>query len=231
LLCEDLTRILLQLLRLGASVRIPESWNAALLDLQYLEAVDPSDDVRQQILQRRLQTFVREMRHFLSALNPVPESAQQAVQKAIDFIGIDVLRRAYPSYQRWSDFDRVWNGFTLLLQESLQHANTWLEALNEFEGIGQIPLMTIHKSKGMEFHTIIFYGLDDNTWWSLKPKKREELNSFFVAFTRAKQRAFFTLCSRRGQAIRWLEDFLLPSGVQKKIFRGDGHLKRPNEKL
>lgn len=73
--------------------------------------------------------------------------------------------------------------------------------------------MTIHKSKGLEFHTMIFYGLDNQTWWSLRPNNKEDLNVFFVALTRAEQRAFFTLCRERGGAINWLEQLLLPAGV------------------
>jgi superfamily I DNA/RNA helicase len=215
LLGEDLTQILLRLMRLGATARSPENWNAALLDLQFLEAVDPSEETGQRLLQERLQIFVREMRRTLRQLDPFPESAAEAAQTALDFIGTEVLRQAFPSYQRQPDFDRVWNGFTLLLQESLQHADTWSDALDEFEGLGQIVLMTIHKSKGLEFHTIIFYGLDNQTWWSLTPDRTEELNSFFVAFTRAKQRAFFTLCVERGQPVAWIENLLAPSGVRR----------------
>jgi len=77
--------------------------------------------------------------------------------------------------------------------------------------------MTIHKSKGLEFHTMIFYGFDNQTWWSLKPDRIEELNSFFVAFTRAKQRAFFTLCTEQGSPINWIEDLLSSSQVNRII--------------
>ncbi len=62
LLGEDLTRILLRLLRLGAAPRSPENWNAALLDLHFLETTDLTDEAGQQKVQRRLQVFVREMR-------------------------------------------------------------------------------------------------------------------------------------------------------------------------
>jgi superfamily I DNA/RNA helicase len=95
-----------------------------------------------------------------------------------------------------------------LLDESLTDAESWSGALDRFEGKNQVPLMTIHKSKGMEFHTIIFFGLDNQSWWSLTPNRAEELNSFFVAFTRAKQRAFFTCCEARGGRIAWLENIL-----------------------
>jgi superfamily I DNA/RNA helicase len=215
LLGEDLTQILLRLLRLGAAARSPDNWNAASRDLQHLEAIDPADGPGQQRLQQRLQVFVREIRRMLRCLDPVPDSATEAARTALDFVGHQTLRQAFPSYQRQADFDRVWNGFVLLLQECLEHVDTWSDALDEFEGLGQIALMTIHKSKGLEFHTMIFYGLDNQTWWSLTPDRIEELNSFFVAFTRAEQRAFFTLCTDRGQPLGWIEDLLVPAGVRR----------------
>jgi ATP-dependent exoDNAse (exonuclease V) beta subunit len=33
--------------------------------------------------------------------------------------------------------------------------------------------MTIHKSKGLEYHTVIFVGLDDGAWWSFKKDEYE----------------------------------------------------------
>ena len=71
----------------------------------------------------------------------------------------------------------MWSGFVTLLKECAEHSSSWTEALDEFEGIG-VALMTVHKSKGLEFHTMIFYGLDNQTWWSLTPQRGEELNTF-----------------------------------------------------
>jgi superfamily I DNA/RNA helicase len=221
LLGEDLTQMILHLLRLGAEKRSPESWNAALRDLLFLETVDTADEARLQRLQQRLQRFVREIRRAMRLLDPVPGSAAEAARAALDFVGAQVLRRAFPSYQRQSDFDRVWNGFVLLLRECLEHSETWSDALDKVEGLGQIALMTIHKSKGLEFHSMIFYGLDNQTWWSLTPDRIEELNSFFVAFTRAKQRAFFTLCTDRGRPVVWIENLLAPARVRRVRFLGE----------
>ena len=221
LLGEDLTQMLLHLLRLGATERSPENWNAALRDLQFVEAVDPTDETRLRRLQRRLQAFVRVIRRAMRRLDPVPDSAAEAAQAALDFVGAHVLRRAFPSYQRPPDFDRVWNGFVLLLRECIEQSETWSDALDKVEGLGQIALMTIHKSKGLEFHSMIFYGLDNQTWWSLTPDRIEELNSFFVAFTRAKQRAFFTLCTDRGRPLVWIENLLAPARVHRVRFLGE----------
>ncbi len=215
LLGEELTKILLRLLRLGATPRSPENWNASLLDLQHLEAVDPADHVAQRLLQERLQLFVRELRQALGGLKPSRKYAKQVAIKALDFIGASVFQRTFPSYHRQADFDRVWEGFVLLLKESLLRADSWAAALDKFEGIGQVPLMTIHRSKGLEFHTVIFYGLDNKSWRSLRPGHPEELHSFFVAFTRAKQRTFFTLCNDNGKSIPWIEELLTSAGAKK----------------
>ena len=48
--------------------------------------------------------------------------------------------------------------------------------------------MTIHKSKGLEYHTVIFAGLEDSALFSFATQTHEETATFFVAFTRAKQR-------------------------------------------
>lgn len=215
LLNEELTQILLALLHLGAEERCPESWNQSLRYLQFLEATEPADEWEQQRQQERLQDFTRKLRRDTQYLRPEPLAAKKLLSVALNFVDRRNVCQAFAHYQRQADFDRVWNGFTLLLNECLGHADTWSAALDEFEGVGQVPLMTIHKSKGLEFHTMIFYGLDNETWWSLTPDRQEELNSFFVAFTRAQQRAFFTLCTQRGSSLAWIENLLAPAGVRR----------------
>lgn len=215
LLGEDITDMLVPLLRLGAAIRDPEAWNSAQRNLQFLEAVYPDDEARQQILQDRLQTFVRALRADMRDSGPDADSARAMAKRALDFVGEPVLRRAFAAYLRDDDFERVWQGFVGLLAESTDGSGSWTEALDQFEGLGQVSLMTIHKSKGLEFHTMIFYGLDNQTWWSLTPNRAEELNSFFVAFTRAKQRAFFAFSAERGGPVAWVEQLLAPAGLHR----------------
>lgn len=215
LLSEELTRILLALLRLGASNRDAEAWHTAQSSLQFLEAIYPDDDAGQQRLQDRLDVFVRDLRANMRNSRPDDDNARDMATRALDFVDAKVLRRAFAAYQRDSDFERVWTGFIELLVESGRDSDNWSDALDRFEGRGQVALMTIHKSKGLEFHTIVFYGLDNQTWWSLAPNRPEELNSFFVAFTRAKQRAFFTFSADQGQPVAWIERLLAPAGLNR----------------
>lgn len=77
--------------------------------------------------------------------------------------------------------------------------------------------MTIHKSKGLEYHSVIFVGLDDGAWCSFSDDQIEGTAGFFVAFTRAKQRVVFTYCARRGARIKsaTLYNFLGKAGVPR----------------
>jgi len=76
--------------------------------------------------------------------------------------------------------------------------------------------MTIHKSKGLEYHTVIFVGLEDNAWFNFKKQTQEETSGFFVAFTRAKQRVIFSYCEERGDrdGIAPLYELLTCAGVK-----------------
>jgi len=214
LLGEELTGIFVPLLRLGATDRSPENWALAQQNYLFLEAADPDNDLTQERLLVNLEAFVRHLRAELASRQPDPDSAEAIAEVLLEFVSLPALRQSFAAYQRDRDFKRVWSGFVTLLKECAEHSGSWTEALDEFEGIGQVALMTVHKSKGLEFHTMIFYGLDNQTWWSLTPQRGEELNTFFVAFTRAKQRAFFSQCVERGRAIGWIQRLLAPAGVE-----------------
>ncbi len=215
LLAEPLTEVLLPLLWLGASARNSDAWNTTLQHLLSLAGISPEDETGQERLQREIGEFSRNLRQTMRAQPPDPAGADQLFAQALDFVGVARLRQVYPEYRRDVDFQRVRDGFQILMRECAENAADWSGVLDRFEGKDHVPLMTIHKSKGLEFHTMIFFGLDAQTWWSLSPDRGEELNSFFVAFTRARQRAFFSYCAERGNAIGWLEQLLLPAGVGK----------------
>ena len=101
------------------------------------------------------------------------------------------------------------DAFKRHLAPSAAGAANWTACLDAFEGIGQIPLMTVHKSKGLEYDTIVFVGLDDQAWWAHRPGNPEGLATFFVALSRAKQRAIFAFCRERGRHRRVAELFQL----------------------
>lgn len=95
-------------------------------------------------------------------------------------------------------------------------SSNWFAALDAYESINALPLMTLHKSKGLEYHTVIFVGLDDSAWWSYAKDTADATAGFFVAFTRTKQRVVFTYTAERGSrtSIAPLYELLASAGVQ-----------------
>ncbi len=114
----------------------------------------------------------------------------RAVIDAIEaFIGLDRLRSLAPQYQQGDFFDAVRQATLGFLAECIQ-GRSWLQALAWYRGDSQVPLLTITKSKGLEYDTVILLGLDDNQWWSFAGNPTEGHANFFVAASRAKDRLF-----------------------------------------
>lgn len=214
LLGEELTNIFIPLLRLGTMERSPKNWKLAHENAMFLNAVDPEDELMQSKLIWKLSAFIRLLKKELARYRPDSNSAEKIATRLLEFVPPHILQQGFTAYQREQDFERVWTGFVTLLKECAEHSDNWQDILDEFEGVGQVALMTVHKSKGLEFHTMIFYGLDNKTWWSLKPDRLEELNTFFVALTRARQRAFFSQRVDKGASIAWIQELLAPVGVK-----------------
>ena len=57
-----------------------------------------------------------------------------------------------------------------------------------------IRIMTIHKSKGLEFHSVIMLAVENETFWGTKDAER---CAFFVGVSRAKQRLLITYSKKR----------------------------------
>lgn len=80
------------------------------------------------------------------------------------------------------------------------------KALARFSGDRAVRIMTIHKSKGLEFDTVVILGVEKETFWG---KQDEERSAYFVGISRAKRRLFLTTCESREWpqgAPRWNTD-------------------------
>jgi superfamily I DNA/RNA helicase len=82
----------------------------------------------------------------------------------------------------------------------LENAGSVEGLVADFIGENVVPAMSIHKSKGLEFKTVIFIGLEDEQWWNFSSQPEEEKRAFFVAFSRAIHSVHFTFSQER---TRW----------------------------
>jgi superfamily I DNA/RNA helicase len=198
LLEEEVSEILILLLRVATSERAGSRWSECLERLGTLRGQSSGSAMSQARLVREFATFCRRF----ALDHPAPprnKSEAVAVMRAVvSFIGHDRLLAAYPAYRRGDWFEKVEQAAVLHLESSSSRTTDWAAALDRYEGIHAVPLMTIHRSKGLEYDTVLFVGLDDRAWWSFDREPDEATAGFFVALTRAKQRVAFTFCPSRG---------------------------------
>lgn len=70
-------------------------------------------------------------------------------------------------------------------------------ALASFSGDRAVRIMSIHKSKGLEFDTVVVLGVENQTFWS--KDQDAERSAYFVGISRAKRRLYLTVCAEREQ--------------------------------
>jgi superfamily I DNA/RNA helicase len=218
ILSERLTLIILAFLRLGATERGGAYWKMCFGISVNLNGIDPQDSKRCIAIESKLQKFHLLLRELLTKLPESKIKMEEILHKVIHFLNVDTIKLTYPEYRQGDWFESVLVSIASYLFSSCEHSSTWCYALDDFEGKDAVPIMTIHKSKGLEYHTIIFVGLDDSAWWSFRRQPEESRSAFFVAFSRAKQRVFFTYCHTRGKRkeIGSLYQILKKAGVESK---------------
>ena len=102
------------------------------------------------------------------------------------------LRRYVKSTATGDDFDIIIDAFEAHLKTVTESAADWGDALEEFESADAVVLLTAHRSKGIEYHTVFFLGIHERQWWPYSRNPREGTSTFFVGLSRAAQRLFFT---------------------------------------
>lgn len=144
-----------------------------------------------------LASFTTELRGWLLA-NPIGGTkAQDVIACAADFISVEELTGYVAGQHRGENVMDVLLALAGRLEDVLPNANSWEQALHDFEAVEAVSLLTVHKSKGLEYHTVFFLGLDDKQWWSFPSNEDEGTATFFVGLSRAAQRLVFT-CTQAG---------------------------------
>ena len=125
---------------------------------------------------------------------------RSVINEIINLFGMSAIKAHFPAYQQRDYFEKLVEKFEIYLEDELQKTSyDWILALENFFGKNSVPIMTIHKSKGLEYSAVYFVGLEDGAFWSFKSQPDEDRCAFFVAISRAKKYLMFTYCSYRAK--------------------------------
>lgn len=193
-LSEPVSTLLLHALKLATRPRSPES-RSAMLDL-LIDFEGGEADLVGRRVERTLNAFVKELREKISTSAEDEEGVKQVVGMILTLLDRDRLALAFPQYAQGELFDNTVAAFAKSLAGYLESLD-WSPALDALEGVESVPIMTMHKSKGLEYHTVVFVGLEDSALWGFARSQAEETRGFFVAFSRASKRVVFTFSHER----------------------------------
>ena len=190
LLAEPFVEVVLPFLRLLAGER--RAWPEATECLVRLRHGSYDEHVMPGI-EAELSRFVQQ------SLPPAtdPANLPDLANAVVTLLGTNAITAHFPQYAQGDYFADQVAKFRDQLAKAAQGASDLLQAISRFEGADSVPIMTIHKSKGLEYHTVIFLGLEDDAFWSFHTQGAEDTCAFFVAFSRAKKLVLFTFSESR----------------------------------
>jgi superfamily I DNA/RNA helicase len=228
LLAEPLVQMLLHFFKLATAEQSPEDWQVVvdlLLDLNGCQHAENDEKCIE--LERQLDNMVQNLHARLSGIARTicsPESVEEILCQIVNFLGENFLKNKFPQYKSGVWYNSLLKNVAKIMAAKFQISGEWSTALDDFIGKDTIPIMTIHKSKGLEYDVVIFIGLEDGAFWNFRQQQHEDTCAFFVALSRAKLKVFFTFCNvrrtRRGnnsqsrQNIISLYDVLTSAGVE-----------------
>ena len=196
LLKEDVIKILVSLFRLASKDGMPDDWDYIYDILCELDGIDES--CNPQIIKdfiRKVELMINDTKKKLNIT--YEEQFSDLVDYTIKYISYEKFASKFQQYKSRDYFDNLVEQFKRLVWIEYDETKDWIKAIDNFEGKNSIPIMTIHKSKGLEYDTIFFVGLEDSAFWNFKNQPDEDRCTFFVALSRAKRRIDFTFSSNR----------------------------------
>lgn len=126
------------------------------------------------------------------------------VGQLIDRVGRDAIVAMSADYERGTRLQELVDGTIARAHRLIAAAGEAISALGSFAGDRSVKIMSIHKSKGLEFDTVIVLGVERETFWGAADAER---SGFFVAISRAKRRLYLTVADHRDRppgAPRWI---------------------------
>lgn len=193
---EPVANLIVDFLLIAAGQRQPGPFQRLLELVVFGRGLDQEDEYR---ARSRWNRFIAAVKQRLAA-----EEADLAdigdlrtiVGELLDILGRDAVVGLSSEYAQGDylqqQIDATINRAHTLLSDGEDSA----AALASFSGDRAVRIMSIHKSKGLEFDTVVVLGIEAQTFWSDQVAER---SAFFVGVSRAKRRLYMTVCMERKQ--------------------------------
>lgn len=188
---EPIARVVVDYLSVVFCEREPDAYGR-LLDFLLQESADEEDASR---VLTQWHARIQADRDSLAGLLRTGAVAKQLAVNFAEVVGRERLAALSADYEKGPRLKELFDQ-TLQRIDELAAADGVLAALKSFADDSSVRIMTIHKSKGLEFDVVFVLGVEDETFWG---KPDEERAAYFVAISRAKHELYLTVCEERAR--------------------------------
>lgn len=198
LIKEPVVEIILSILSLSCNRKLPDDWQkivSSIIELWDISYVQSDDEYfnAQNLIDEELLWIKQQFSLITTELE-----FYTVLKQIVSFLRFDRIRAVFPEYSQGYYINDVLNKFAKYFWLELEKTTIDLNmAIERFKGLHSIPIMTIHKSKGLEYDTVFFVGLEDSAFWNFRNQPDEDRCAFFVALSRAKSEISFSFCKNR----------------------------------
>ena len=199
LLKDPTCNLLLDLISCSQGKRDPLIWENLSNFYGNINGIDEfTDELILAKSYKEIDNIVSDITYLISNFIPNEESMLKLIDCIIEKIDEKRIISNLSTYNGKSDLDIIVKNFSkLLYKEYSQTQGAWIDIISNFKGKNSISIMTIHKSKGLEYEAVYFLGLEDSAFWSFNDQPEEDKSALFVALSRAKSHLIFTYCKLR----------------------------------
>lgn len=189
---EPVARLIIDYLLCLYGPRNPKAWTKVN---ELLTPFDIDAQTRISVLRNFNHFFKEQKKKFLAANFQLPiESWFDATKALLEHLGSSTLIALSPEYETKSYLKDVIKQLKKTIDYSLSQEADLLKTLHSFGHDETVKILTIHKSKGLEFHSVILLGIENETFWG---QLENERCAFFVGVSRAKERLILTESRQR----------------------------------
>lgn len=185
---EKAYSFLLACLKLATNVREGQPFQDCRNTIADVRGTDLNSDKGHSESIDAVRNLIGDLEEFFDGRMPTAVTGREITDLVFNHVERGELQRTYREYTGGERLNSTISGFEAFFDECRGNAASWLECISTMEGSDSVRLMTIHKSKGLEYHTVIFVEFNDDAFWG----NADDVNVFFVALSRARERVFFS---------------------------------------
>lgn len=199
---EPAARLIVDYLSCLYGHREPKAWIRLMNQL-----IPFADEEIQSNARKDLDQLVKRQRKAIAFLELVDEPFSdwwQHVRTFLKQVGIETLVSLSPDYESHDRLKAVISDTKDRIEELLKQEPNLPKTLERFSDDQAVRILTIHKSKGLEFDSVIIMAVENEIFFGNKDENR---CAFFVGVSRAKNRLVLTHADQRerptGYTKRW----------------------------